>query len=323
MKRLFAAILVATLGYCAWWFYAAHTMRVSVENWFQAQRDQGWTAEYQDLEIRGFPNRTDLTVTGPLLRSPDGQHGWQAPFFQVLSLSYNHAHVIVAWADTQTLFTPSGEVSVGSDGLRASVVREHTQFLRSNVEASVLNLTLPDHSIALAGVNAALHKVEPSDASYRLALTVDGIALPDLPNSGGLAPESLSNLRADTVVTLSGPLNGSANPAARLTHLAVRHSEISYGALTLRITGDADIDPLGYPTGTVTIKADNWRESLNAAREKGDLPPALSDGVIDMLTLLSGLSGSRDALDVTLGLTSGAVFLGPLKIGQLPPLLLR
>ena len=70
----------------------------------------------------------------------------------------------------------------------------------------------------------------------------------------------------------------------------------------------------------ITIEAENWRESLDAARASGDLPAALSDGLIEILSLVASLSGGRDTLDVTLGLDAGTVRLGPLPIAELPPL---
>lgn len=321
VKRLLLLITVATVAYSGWWVYAAHSLRSSVEDWFADRRAAGWEAGYSDIAVRGFPNRTDLTLTDPMLRSPDGALGWQAPFFQILGLSYRSGHVIVAWPDSQTLTTSAGRHDITSDGLRASVITEDGVILRSNVEATVLNIAGPEQSIAMAGLNAALHRIEPATTGYRLALSIEGLAKSDPAVTGSLAPDSLATLRADTTVTLEDALtlqNFAAPP--RPGALTLRHVEARYGALLLTLTGDTRFDSQGRASGEVTLEAGNWRESLNAARDKGDLPPALSDGLIEILTLLASLSGSRDILDVTLGLDAGTVRIGPLPVGQLPPL---
>ncbi|MCL3881385.1 DUF2125 domain-containing protein [Marivita sp. GX14005] len=324
MKRLLAVIALAALVYGGWWVYAAQSLRGAVENGFAMLRTDGWTAGYDDLSVRGFPNRTDLTVTGPRLTSPDGRIAWRAPFVQMLGLSYNRDHVILAWPDAQSLRIGNTDVAITSDGLRASVVKKDGALLRSNLEAPVLNISTPEGSAAFAGVTAALEKIEPLNASYRLAVIADRIALSAPPIGGGNAPDSLSDLRVDLAFELDAPLRlDRLSAAPRPVQIAVRHSEISYGALTIKLSGDARIGPDGYPTGEVRIMSNNWRAALEAARDRGHLPRRMADRLIEMLTLLSGLSGARDTLDVTLGLRRGGVFLGPLKIGQLPPFPLR
>ncbi|MCK0150235.1 DUF2125 domain-containing protein [Marivita sp. S6314] len=322
MKRLFIVIVVATLGYAGWWFYAANALQRDVEAWFADQRDAGWQASYADISVQGFPSRTDLTLTDPSLTSPDGQFGWSAPFFQILGLTYKRGHVIVAWPDTQTVTTPDGPMAISSDGLRASVIHASNNVIRANVEATTLNLEGPEQTVALAGLTAALEKIEPAPASYRIALFVDGIAVSNPRISGTLAPDSLASLRSEMTVDLNAPitLDSGTTDTPRPTQITVPRSEITYGALTFRVTGDAAFDPQGRATGEVSLEADNWRESLNAARANGDLPPGLTDGLIDLLSMLATFGGSRDALDITLGLKDGTVLLGPLPIGTLPPL---
>ena len=55
----------------------------------------------------------------------------------------------------------------------------------------------------------------------------------------------------------------------------------------------------------------NWRDALEAARASGDLPPVLADGLLDLLTLLATFGGSREALDVTLGLDNASISCNP------------
>lgn len=320
MKRLLAGIIVATLAYSGWWFYAVHAMRTDAQGWFEDLRAQGWQADFSDLTVRGFPNRTDLTVANPVLMSRNGAVGWQAPFFQILALSYKRDHVIVAWPEAQTLTIEGTETAITSDGLRASVVFDGQDILRSNLEAPVLNLTGPDMSLALADTNIALEKT--TDSSYRFALSAGSIATSSPRAASGIGPDSLASARAETVLEFDRPLrlDTLTDAPPRLTRIDVQRSEITYGAVTFRIALAATLDGQGQPTGDMSITADNWREGIDAARENGDLPPAVSDGLIDLLTLLSTFNGTRDSLDVTLGINRGTLLLGPLPVGTLPPL---
>ena len=322
MKRLLVVIIVATLAYCGWWFYAAHDMRNSVADWFTEQLTAGVQADYTDLTVRGFPNRTDLTITDPVLLAADGSLGWRAPFLQVLGLTYKQGHVIVAWPDTQTLTTPNGDIAVASDGLRASVIHDNGTIVRSNLEALVLNLNGPEVSVALADVNLALQNIDVTPSSYRVALSIGSIAASSPEGVPEIGPDSLASLRAEFELSLDQPLtfDALAGAAVQVTDIALTRSEISYGAVTFKVTGNATLDNAGLATGQVTLTAENWRDAIAAARNAGDLPPALSEGLIELLTMLSTFGGNRDALDVTLGLNRGTVLIGPIPVGQIPPL---
>lgn len=322
MKRLLVVIIVAALAYGGWWFYAAHTMRTETADWFADQRAAGWEADYADLTVRGFPNRTDLTITGPILTTPDGSLGWRAPFFQVLGLSYRQGHVIVAWPDAQTISTSEDEIEVTSDGLRASVVHDDGVLARSNIEAAVLNISGSEQAFAMAEINAALQRIDSSQSSYRLAVSVGSIAATTPRVSPDIGPNSLGSLRAEMDVTFDEALtfNGQSDPPPRPRKIDLHRSEISYGSVIYKVTGAATLDDQGRATGDVSIAAENWREGLDAAGRNGDLPAEMVDILTELLSMLAMFNGTRDSLDVTLGLDRGTLMLGPVPIGKLPPL---
>jgi hypothetical protein len=322
MKRLLTAIILAALAYSGWWIYASNALRSDVAGWFQDQRYAGLSASYSDLTVRGFPNRTDLTITDPFLEDADSQIGWQAPFLQILGLTYKKGHVIVAWPDTQIFTTDQRTIGVSSDGLRASVIHEDGTLIRSSLEATVLNLNSPDRSIAMAEVNAAIQRIETTAADYRVAISVGSFAASTPDVSTSIGPDSLASFRAELDLGLDQPITFDAlsHQTPQPTRIAIHRSEVRYGAVTFRLDGQADLDAQGRASGEITVSADNWRDALETVRANGDFPSALSEGLIEMLTLLATLSGARDTLDVTLGLEQGTVFVGPIPIGQLPPL---
>jgi len=322
VKRLLAVIIMATLAYSGWWFYAAQDLRSSVTDWFDTQRNAGLEAKYADLTVRGFPNRTDLTITQPMIAARDGTLDWRAPFLQILALSYKRGHVIVAWPDTQTLTTREGDIAVVSDGLRASVIHDDGTLIRSNLESTVLNMTGPNQTLAMADVNAALEKIDAAPAAYRVAVSVGSLAATPPQATPNIGPDSLGSLRAELELSFDQPLTTEvlSGLPPNVTEMALTRSEIRYGAVTFRVSGNATFDTDGRATGEVTLTAENWRDAIADARESGDLPTALGDGLVELLSMLSTFGGARDALDVTLGLDRGTVLIGPIPVGKLPPL---
>ena len=73
----------------------------------------------------------------------------------------------------------------------------------------------------------------------------------------------------------------------------------------------------------VTIKAQNWREIVQMARESGALNRQVLDTVEDALALLARVAGNPRTLDVPLEFAGGRVWLGPVPLGAAPVLRLR
>lgn len=324
MKRLALAILVAALAYSAFWAWSARTLKSDIAAWFDARAAEGWTARYDDLALRGFPNRTDATLTGLSLASPSGEHGWSAPFFQILSLSYRSGHVILAWPDEQNLRVGGRKIELSSDGLRASLVHDDGVVLRSHLEAAYVNVAAPDGSLALAEVNAAFLRQEATPADYRLALTVGRLATPRGVLPAALSPEDPAAVKLDLVARFDRPfelsdLHGEPPQPSRIT---LRLAEYRYRNMLLKLAGALDVDRRGNASGDLTLRIENWHDLVDAAEADGSLPPSLVAMLRNILGLAASLNGDSAHLDLEITLDEGQAWLGPIPVGRIPPILL-
>jgi hypothetical protein len=314
MIRLLAVIFAVALAWAGAWVWMSMSLRGDIETWFDDRRDDGWAAEYSDLSISGFPNRLDVTLTDLVLADPDSGLVWETPFLQMFRLIYRPGHHIIAFADTQA-FGLKGEVyQITSEGLRASVVSDaEGRILRSNLESAVLNIAGPEGAAALAGVNLGASRGD-SDSRYLLGLTVDQIA-----GLGG-ADSTAQAVSVRLVADFDRPWRitpQTDRPQPR--RLDLRLAELRADPLTLRMTGDLDLDPEGRASGEVTLRADNWRDGLAEARAKGTLPDWLADLTETSLGALAALGNGR-SLDLILRMDRGQVWLGILPMGTIPPM---
>lgn len=323
MKRLVLLIVIAALAWSGYWFWGRQALVTSYDRWFAERRAEGWQADYADQSVRGFPNRHDTTWTELRLLDPESGYGWEAPFFQLFLLSYNRHHAIAAWPREQVLLTPEGPVTVTSDKMQASLVTEGPEhaLARGNLVADVLNITGSDGATtAISQLRMAGTRVD--EATYDLALTAEGLALPSgwLAATGGALPETFSVARIAAQLAVDAPfaLGGSKDPQP--TRINVSEAALEWGPMALRLTGDLKIDDKGRPTGEVEIQATNWQEMLDVVRASGQLSEGLADGIEAALSLVSGLSGGRRTLDVTLRLEDERLWLGPLPVGEAPQL---
>ena len=327
MKKLLIVVLSLAALWSGYWFFGASGVKSGVANWFEARRSEGWQADYSDLAVAGFPNRFDTTLTDPALADPATGLAWSAPFLQIFALSYQPNHIIAAFPEWQTLASPTGKLSVQSEAMRASMVMEPNTalaFNRANLSAGALTLT-PEggRRTKLAGLQIALTR--EGEASYRAAFNADDLAPPlprEITNS---LPDTLAAFRADATLGFSKAWDITALQDSRPqpTSLKLHLAEAEWGQLKLAAAGDLTIDRTGTPTGTLTIKARNWRDILTLAEAAGTLPPGLSPQIAQGLSLLAGLSGNGETLDIPLTFAGGFIKLGPVPIAPAPRLFIR
>ncbi|MGH1412645.1 MAG: DUF2125 domain-containing protein [Pelagimonas sp.] len=314
MKRLILVVVLAAFAWAGWWFYQAHSLRTEVEAWFEDRRSEGWIASYADFSIGGFPNRLDMSFEDLSLANPDTNILWEAPFFQVLMLSYKRDHHILIFPELQTVTLPSGYHEITSEGLRASVVyAEGERIERINAEATVLNWD----GTAMADTNAALLRLD--DAQYQFAFVANSIARAE----GRLTPLAegrVNDTQINTTITfdkdwaMSSLLQGRPQPR----NIDVSLMSYQLAELNLNLAGDLQVDAQGRANGELTLRAVNWQDALEKARVGQQLPDGVTQKLIQGLSVVAGLKGRSDTLDLPLRLDNGQMSLGLIPLGPAP-----
>ncbi len=335
MRILLAVILVAATVWAGYWLVGARAIDRGLRGWLDARVGEGWVVSVDDLHTAGFPNRFDTTLAQIELADPATGWAWQAPFFQVLALSYRPHHVIAVWPDNQTLATPLQKIDIASAPMRGSLVfTGGTAFTldRATITASDVALTSTrDWQASMADSQLAVRRT-PAHAghSYDIAFTASDVALPEgvaaRLGQGALVGDTLQRLSIEAQVAFDAPWDRRAievrRPQPRRIDLTLARA--SWGGLDLRIAGTLDVDDAGIPTGNITIKATNWREMLDMAQAAGLIPENLRRIVEGGLTQIARMNGNPDTLDVPLRLADGRISLGGvLPLGPAPRLVLR
>ena len=341
MKRLLILILVSAALWSGYWLFGASGSKAAFVAWFEDRRADGWAADYASLEVRGFPNRFDTTFTDVTLADPDTGWAWDAPFFQLLALSYKPNHVIAVWPDSQRIATPQDSFGITQAEMQASVVLWPSTELaldRVRLVADTVQVTAGDGSTTGASAlrlaaerlgpdgQAATTAPEAGATRYRIALSAEGFA----PDTGlrqridptDRLPRTLDALRADVTLGFDRPWDRrsieEARPQPRL--ISLRLAEARWGELELLAAGDLEVDEAGEARGRITVKAQNWREILNMARASGELPEGLADTLEQGLGLLAG---RNDGIDIPLDFRRGMIWIGPVPVMESPVFTLR
>lgn len=334
MRLLLNLILLAAAAWSGYWFIGSRSSKTAFETWFESRRAEGWAADYSALTVQGFPNRFDATFNDLSLADPGTGLAWEAPFFQMLALSYQPNHVIAVWPQQQLVATPLGKYRLSSNDMRASLkLKPEPQLAleRTTLTAEELVVvpTERPEPVSIRALSLAAERLEDSETSYRLGLSADGLR-PSAPwlrlvDPSATLPETLEAVTADLTVRFDKPWNRSAIEIARPQprHIKVSLAQARWGQLDLQMAGEVDVDESGQPRGQITVKAQNWREILQLAVASGALPESLESTVEEALSLVAGLSGNPNTLDLPLDFRNGRMLLGPVPLGPAPVLTIR
>lgn len=319
---LWVAVLALAL-WSGWWWFASDTAVKAAQGWFAARQAEGWRAGHRGIGVQGYPNRIDLTIAQPDLAPPGGGWGWQAPFVQVLSLSYKPWHLIAAFAPEQRFATPAGPVELTAERLQASLV------LVPGTDLALGRFQLAGSGLRLDGAagGSAGQLSLAARPAVGLALAHDiGLELRDvLPPEGFLAalppgsrPPGTASLRLDATVALSATLDRhAARTRPQVQRVLLREARLDWGAVKGFAAGELVPDAAGLAEGQLELRLEGAAAALELAVAAGLIAP---EARAAWQNALATLAPQGQALTLPLRLAGGRMSVGPLPVGPAPRL---
>lgn len=326
MRRLTILVLALAAIYSGYWFIGAAAVERTATAQIAQMRLDGWTLDYESLNTRGYPSRFDTTVTTFNVIPPSGDLAWQAPFVQVLSLSYKPNEVILALADRQDLTLGGVPMTLTSDGLRASaLVAANTDLdlTRFTVEVGQMRADSSAGTVfSLSNALVALRAAKDAPLLYAAFADINDLALPvslrQILDPAGNFPAILSQMTIDASITTDRKLDRNVISDPRRPQIdafKLNGMTLAWGPLSLRGKGEVTIDRSGIPTGQFTLEAQNWREMVQMAVNAGLIEQGVSETLENMGTILAGGSNS---LSLPVSFQNGLMLVGPVPVGPAP-----
>lgn len=324
MRAVLWLVLVLGLLWAGYWFVGSRAVESSVAGWFADQQAAGMVAENKGIAVAGFADRFDLTVTEPKLADPATGWGWQAPFAQVLAMTWKPWHLIAALPHTQEITAPDGQkVNVNSSRLMASLLMKPAVGLpprRLVVEGE--GLALASNAGWTLGADKAVLAAEEDPTrtnSLRLGADVTKITVPaSLATLPDLGPEA-ALIHADVSLGLSEPLAWAMEGAA-VTAVHVTAVQVTWGKMDLTASGEVTANADGLAEGKVDMHLKGWQSLPALVVALGLVPPQNEVTVQRGLEFLSKTGKDPDVLTLPLTFAKGYMSLGPLPLGPAPRL---
>lgn len=327
MRAVLIIVLIAAGLWGGYWFAGSRALEQSVSSWFAEQGGTGLIAEQSGVEVSGFPNRFDLTVTAPRLTDEASGIGWSAPFVQVFAMTWKPWHLIATLPQEQVVTLPDQDVVITSTLVQGSAVMEAGTDLtldRTTIVADGLALgSTAGWEVSATNARFATRRAPDDTTAHEVGVeittfTPDAAFRMALQGQSDL-PEQIDRLRIDARVDLSAPIDrhmGQTRP--EFLGLSVKDISLAWG--NLLISGKGDITPAadGRAEGRIDVRVENWRELVPVLVASGLITPQVTETVTRAMELMAQQDGTPDVLDVPLVFQQGRMSLGPIPLGPAP-----
>jgi hypothetical protein len=324
---IFIALLILVLaGYGVWWYLLAEQTRAHIDAWFEDVRAQGHEADYDDLQIFGFPSQIALEIQNFQFNHANGQWRVTLPHAKANGIPWQldrvkgHIGVPISIQHTRgtrtdsyavSSTTNSFDVTLNGAGIFSFKMSELT-VTGSSISQPIMIETFMG---ALSGGN--------TNVFLQASIKADGIKLPD-PQLSPFGDE-IALLVADIDVDVR------PNPAPSLPEqldtwrraggaLEVRRLTVRHGVLGLDGDGTITLDRNLQPEGAFGASVSGFNPAVDALIAQGLVPK--SEGQLAKAALglfaKAPLGGGPKTIDIPLTVQEGRLSVGPFPLMRIP-----
>lgn len=322
MRGLIWLVALLAALWAGYWVVGSRTIRAGAEHWFAMQAEIGMVARHDGLAVRGFPNRFDVEVTAPVLADPLTGWSWQAPYLQILSMTWKPWHLILAFPADQRIDGPAGGFDLTADRMQASLELKPNTGLE--LDRFILTAAAPvlvaDQGWVLAGdeFRLASQADDGLPNGQRIGLELLSARLDGLPPGMDLAGAT-GRIHLDALAGFTAPAGlRAAENGAWLDRLSIRKAGIDLGTGgSIQISGELVADAAGFAEGRLELAVQDPGRLLPIATSLGLLSSSQAAILSRLVTRTAGDSG-RLALPLTL--RNGQARLAGFVLGPAPRL---
>lgn len=340
LKSIVTMLLFTLIAYSAYWYYIADNAESYVENIVKEQEGAGVYINYDGFKIEGFPYRLIVSLDRPTISQQKGEitTSWTSDQLIIYAQPWNFTHLIFT-SNTSRLSIekkPSDRAASGlvvdSGSMRLSYNVERNELARLSLELSNANGSNEFNNRPIfSAQNMALHiRSANKDQSTSeneilapkladIALGATNLSIADRTGSKTIDELTLiSSLRGGEVPTYSqAGLKGWSESGGTLE---VSQLKIIVGDFDIIADGSITLDEQLKPLGALSTRLENPQDVGQVVGRFAGLNETARATLLSSLTLLDVFSG-QDGVPLSLTAQNGDLWLGPLRLTALPPIL--
>lgn len=319
-----------------YWLWAAAALEDGIAAWTAEQRARGYELSYVGPEIGGFPARLDVRFQAPRVTAPQGWR-WsggairgEAAFWQPLTLNLQlprhqelEIEIETGWRRlTLDAAAGRGRIHLGRGGRAEAATVEFDQAVLRDATGPELSADYLRYGMVRRPPTAEGLR----DWTLFLNGEIAALALPAPAAAGPLGPEIQ---RLEFEATLIGRIETGPPKRALAAWrdggglLEVTRVDAVWGPLALSADGTATLDAAFRPEGAFTARIRGLPETLDRMTAQRLIEPGAALALrLGALALSNDEDGSgRPVVQLPITLQDGLIYLGPVAIGKLAPVL--
>ena len=331
-------VLGAPAAYTAYWFALGGQVELGIQRWETDRRAEGYVIKHGPMQRGGFPFALSFTIPQPEIARPDPPLAWRAETLTVsakpwalqdVSFRFPGRHELAGPVDGKPRLIDAaigdGQLDVLFDGRGRALA---AQLDLKQVEAKFADTGELFRIAAARSVMRRRAMTAVTDVSLETDTKITGLVLPAA-QAGPLGPE-IAAINALANVIGQAPENGTREAAARWRdaggYIEIKEAQLVWNRVDIRGTGTARLDATLQPDIRLDGRVrgvDTLIDALVATGQMRVPESILAKGV------LAGLSrpaddGGPPVLRVPISVREGnRVYLGPVRVGRMQPLVWR
>lgn len=336
---ILGGIAIAAAGYTGYWFVAAGEIGDRIETWAEAQRARGLEVESAGTRVAGFPLRFDVVLSRPRVRDAGNGWGWEADTLRARMRPWDFSAVTV-FPDRHNVL----RIRDGGEWRRIDWRADDGRLvLRLDGARRIGGAVLELRGVSVEGVwrrgaarveslrasGAALADDGERGEAFGITLAMRDLALPD--DLGEALGETLAFLDIDARVV--GPIGEGEQTGETVAAwrdaggtLELNDFRVRWGPLGIESNGTVALDGEMRPVGALTADVIGYGDVIDALIMSNMIP--LGDAFIakvafNLLADKPEDGGPPVLRGIPVTARDGTLFVGPVKVADMPPLGLR
>lgn len=321
-------LLVAVVGYVAYWFHVAGQAPVWIDTWARDAERFGYSASHGAVEVDGFPFRLEIAVKDVELARVDarGTWTWRGPWLKALLKPWDFERILVTLPPEHVVERePGGPVTI-AQGLNQIVLIVDDGVV-TVLASDVRDMVLTDdqgNAATFAGLQARYERGEDDDGRPRHTYggkLVDAVFAP--PPPAGF-PATIAEIAG--VIHMMEPLPEGGDRAALGRWrdaggtVEVDLARLRWGALDVAADGTLALDADFRPLGALTARVAGYDEALAAATDGGGLATGQALALHAALDAMAKDDNGVRRAEIAVTMQDGRLYVGPVPVAPLPPL---
>ncbi|MCF6215325.1 MAG: DUF2125 domain-containing protein [Emcibacter sp.] len=350
LKLLASAVLLLVLGYVFFWHYMAGAIEEKFGIWVSQQKSKGVSIKYKDLEISGFPYRMELSLNNlRIVKTAEDKApiSLLSPHVILVAFPWNINHGVI--------FSDGAIVHIGSS--RNPALSLTIGKTRASAKIDILKRKFQTASFVMEDVSwgggksvkrsaaeeVKLHIMQPE--TPEASLPFNDMELPILMKVYLEAtdvvvqeiPVGIFGKKADQV-KIDLQFHGEKFPSFSKESLSiwrdsggtvdVKSLSVSSGNMDMILDGEATLDQDLKPLGAFAAKIHGIDHIVTILSGHSAFQQAPGAMILQELRRMSKKNGAganpeekqrEDTLDLAISLQGGLLFLGPIPVYELAP----